>query len=366
METKKVLIIGLGLIGGSIAKALNKCLNIKNIVALTRNIDSVNNAVQDGIIREGYTVPNKEMWNCDMIFLCTPVKYAYEYLDIIADKSKPGCIITDVCSTKTKILDYINSTHPSLRFIGGHPMAGSEKNKYVASSAHLFENAYYILTPTRYTDSETVNFMIELTKGIGAIPVVLNAKDHDFITAGISHVPHIIASALVNMVKNLDNNEGKMQMLAAGGFKDITRIASSNPEMWESIIMSNYAQINRILTNYISILDNFKYQINKQKSENVRKFFYTAKKFRDSFPAKTKGLIEPLYEIVVDVVDEPGIIGEIASLLGRHNINIKNINISNNREFEYGCLKMSLPDYETAANSYKLLSEHGYRVFMNK
>lgn len=363
MVHKKVSIIGLGLIGGSIAKALRERLDIKDITAVNSNLDAVGQAIKDGVISRGFTEVNNHVFESDLIFICTPVKYAFEYLCKISGHIKPDCIVTDVCSTKAEIIDHVGNIPFPPCFVGGHPMAGSEKTGYGASSAHLFENAYYILSPSSTTTPQSLKCMEEIVSGIGAIPVVLDAREHDRITGAISHVPHIIASALVNMVKEMDTSDGKMQMLAAGGFRDITRIASSSPEMWESITLSNNRQISQILDCYIKMLIKFKGFMKQNDSRNILSFFESAKLFRDSISSRKAGLITPLYNILVDVVDKPGIIGEIATILGSEGINIKNINISNSREFEQGCLRITLPDSDSQNRAVDLLVNRGYRVF---
>ncbi|MCX7748941.1 MAG: prephenate dehydrogenase [Clostridia bacterium] len=363
MQNKKVTIIGLGLIGGSLAKALRERLNISDITVVNRSIEPVNQAIKEGIVSRGYTEVNQYVYNSDIIFICTPVKYAINYILAIADKVKKDCIITDVGSTKLEIVEYINGMQNAPLFIGGHPMAGAEKTGYSAGLSHLFENAYYILTPTKSSNAEGLDFLTALVKGIGAIPVIMDAEEHDVVTGCISHVPHIVASALVNMVRQLDSPDGKMHLLAAGGFKDITRIASSSPEMWESIILSNKEPIKGILETYVELIESFKSFIEKEDTASVFKYFESARDYRNSFPASKKGLINPLFEIIVDVIDKPGIIGKIATILGDNGINIKNINVSNNREFEQGCLKISLPDSESANFAFDILTDRGYKVY---
>ena len=139
-------------------------------------------------------------------------------------------------------------------FIGGHPMAGSEKTGFDHSNERILENAYYILTPGGEVGLEYISDFTELISSLGAIPMVLTAEEHDFITAGVSHLPHIIASALVNLVKTLDNDAEYMKTIAAGGFRDITRIASSSPVMWQQICMENHENISNVLDDYIRML----------------------------------------------------------------------------------------------------------------
>lgn len=271
MVDKKISVIGLGLIGGSIVKALNRA-GIKNITAVDIESRNIQEALEEGTISCGFNSVNDTVLDSDIIFICTSVKHALEYINIFAGKVRSGCIITDVCSTKGDIIKHIDQMSTPPCFIGGHPMAGTEKAGYSSGFAHLFENAYYILTPSKSTTEHALNIMMELISSIGAIPVLLEAEEHDRITGSISHVPHIIASALVNMVKKLDSPEGKMQMLAAGGFKDITRIASSNPEVWESIICSNKVLIKSILEEYINTIKSFSEMIDRNSPEEIYYF----------------------------------------------------------------------------------------------
>ncbi|MDF2522641.1 MAG: prephenate dehydrogenase [Clostridiales bacterium] len=362
-KNKRVAIIGLGLIGGSLARAFRERLGISDIIAVNPTSEALEEALKDNVISMGFTELNTHVYNSDVVVLCTPVKRTLEYLKILADKVKPDCIITDVGSTKSEVVACMNNMPGSPCFIGGHPMAGAEKSGYSASLSHLFENAYYILTPCKSTSSLSIDLMSEMINGIGAIPIIMDAAQHDKIAGTISHIPHIIASALVNMVKEQDAGDGKMQMLAAGGFKDITRIASSNPEMWENITLSNKQYVSDILEKYIICLNRYRGFIDAGDSKEVYDFFNSAKIFRDTFSNTGKGLLQPVYDIIADVVDKPGIIGEIATILGNKGINIKNINVSNSREYELGCLRISLPDAESLGKSFDLLIENGYKVY---
>ncbi|MDQ2084896.1 prephenate dehydrogenase [Herbivorax sp. ANBcel31] len=362
MVDKKISVIGLGLIGGSIVKALRERLNVSDITAIDNNVESLNQALKEGYISRGFSKLNKYIFDSDIIFICTPVKVTITYLDALKNNVKDGCIITDTSSTKGEIVNYINSMEKPPCFIGGHPMTGAEKTGFTSSYGHLFENAYYILSHTKSSTENTMETLYKIIEGLGAIPLKLNAQIHDKITATISHAPHVIASALVNLVKDSDLEE-KMQILAAGGFKDITRIASSSPQMWENIVLSNKEKIQKIIFDFIETLQSFIEYIDNNDSKNIYNFFESAKLYRDSFSNNRKGLIQPSNELVVDVIDKPGIIGEIATLLGQNGINIKNINVSNSREFEQGCLRITLPDSYSVDASFSLLTSIGYKVF---
>ncbi|MCX7842230.1 MAG: prephenate dehydrogenase [Clostridia bacterium] len=359
----KIGIIGLGLMGGSLAKALKLKAGIEDITAFNNTPQALSQAKAEGIISRGCTELNEHIFNCDIIFICTPVKPALHYLSVLSGRINPDCIVTDICSTKEEIVRFADSLSAPVTFVGGHPMAGSEKTGYAASVSHMFENAYYVLTPGKTSSERALKQLSELAALIGSIPVVIEPGEHDLVTAGISHVPHIIASTLVNLVRQEDTPDGKMQMLAAGGFRDITRIASSSPEMWENIVISNKHQIKRILEKYVELINIFSHKIECGDSRWIYEAFESARAFRDSFSARKRGPISPTHEIAVDVIDKPGIIGKIATILGDNGINIKNINVSNSREFEQGCLRVTLPDSSSVDSAFGLLEQNGYKVY---
>ncbi|HEX2946251.1 MAG TPA: prephenate dehydrogenase/arogenate dehydrogenase family protein [Clostridia bacterium] len=366
MKLDRISIIGLGLIGGSLAKALHGKLNVRSITAVDSDTDALGLALQQGIIEKGITVPDESVFTSDIIFICTPVKQAVKYIIEIAPLVNDTCIVTDTCSTKEEIAKAVAGLPHKLCFIGGHPMAGTERSGYVNSYAHMFENAYYALAPEASARPEAVDALAELVKGIGAIPIIMTAEEHDRAAAGISHIPHVIAASLVNMVSELDKEDGRMKTLAAGGFRDITRIASSNPLMWENIVMSNKAQVLALTELFREQLNHFTKALVSEDSSTIRDFFADAGRYRDSISDNQAGLIQPLYKLIVDVQDRPGIIGEIATILGMNNINIKNINVANSREFEQGCLIVSLSDPDSVNFAFDLLLNTGYKVYKNK
>ena len=243
MKNLTVGFIGFGLIGGSIARGLRSLYPDFRLVAYNYNPEHTNPNLL--LAKEEHTLDaivssfDEEFPKCDLIFLCAPVLRNISYLPELKRVMKDDCILTDVGSVKGNIHHAIKELDMEKSFIGGHPMAGSEKTGYDHSSIRLLNGAFYILTPTKQTPKETINLMQELVSSIGAISVVLNSSDHDDFTAAISHVPHIIAASLVNMVQDHDDDREHMRSLAAGGFKDITRIASSSPVMWENICLTN-------------------------------------------------------------------------------------------------------------------------------
>ena len=245
-------------------------------------------------------------------------------------------------------------------------MAGSERTGYRNSKARLLENAYYILTPTEKTPSEKTDFMERLVKSLGAIPLILSAAEHDYVTAGISHLPHVISASLVNLVKEKDNAEGIMKLIAAGGFKDITRISSSSPMMWEHICMTNKANILSLLDNYMETLQDIRRRISTLDSRATYDFFESARNFRESFTDVSGGPIKKSYVFYVDIPDEPGALATIVTLLAFQQINLKNIGITHNREVAEGSLLIEVWEEKEIRRAQEVLSSKGYIVRIKK
>ncbi len=357
-------IIGLGLIGGSLAKAFKKN-QIVHITALDLDEHALQKALEEKMINDYTTVIDHHFLQCDVIFLCTPVNQIPAQVQSLLPWIKSGCILTDVGSTKGSLLKEIEPLClDSIYFIGGHPMTGSEQTGYMASKAHLFENAYYILSPLGDIPTESMLLFTTLIESIGAIPIVLSPVYHDYVVAAISHVPHILAASLVNLVKALDEDSHDMHRLAAGGFKDITRIASSSPHLWQTICKDNSTEIFHVMDTFKTHLLQFEEDLRASRDDQIHSFFDTAREYRNTFSNRSPGPFVKTYEIIVDVEDLPGIIAEIATLLSKHHINIKNIGISNNREFENGVLQILFSDEQSQQKSILLLQQMNYSVYV--
>ena len=216
--------IGLGLIGGSIARALKEYNENIKIIAYDINTDSLKQAQKDRVTDVITDSIDDHFSTCDYIFLCAPVQKNDDNLNAVKKFMSPFCLLTDVGSVKSTIHEAIHEAGLEHCFIGGHPMAGSERTGYINSKASLLENAYYILTPTESVPGNRLEEYRELVTHMNAIPLILDYRKHDYVTAAISHLPHVIAASLVNLVKDSDYEDGIMKLIAAGGFKDITRI----------------------------------------------------------------------------------------------------------------------------------------------
>ncbi len=358
-----IAFIGLGLIGGSIARGLKRAQPEITIMAYMRTRKKLEQAQKDGIVDVILDGIGEPLRQCDFIFLCTPVEYNAQYLSSLLPFLKKGAIITDVGSTKTDIHQHVTALNMESVFIGGHPMAGSEKTGYEHSTDHLLENAYYIITPTALSRQEDVNRLVEIANLIGSIPIVLDYRRHDQITAAISHLPHVIASSLVNLVRDCDSEEGMMKRLAAGGFKDITRIASSSPEMWEQICMTNQKNLADILRQYITSLQEILSDLEQSDNQALHRLFETSRDYRNTISDKSKGAIAPEYSFTVDIVDEVGSISTLSVILASKGISIKNIGIVHNRELEGGVLQVEFYEENSIEKASAILQSKGYSIY---
>ena len=363
MDFKKIGFIGLGLIGGSLAKTIKRIYPETELIATSGHLSTITAAFEDHTISNDTLLAMKDFSDCDIIFLCAPVSNNIEYLKELKGIISESCLLTDVGSVKEPIQSAIKELGMESNFIGGHPMAGSEKTGLSNASETLLENAYYIITPTTKSPSPAVEELTGLVRSLGAIPLVLGYEQHDYATAAISHLPHVIAYSLVNLVRESDDENEIMKTIAAGGFKDITRIASSSPVMWENICLSNQEQILKLLDNYIHTLEVVRTNIADADSPALLDAFTAAKDYRDSITITAKGALKNVYELYLDLIDETGGIATVATILASNNLSIKNIGIIHNREFEGGVLRLEMYDGESLALAVALLKKHHYTIY---
>ncbi|RKJ51093.1 prephenate dehydrogenase [bacterium 1XD42-54] len=357
--------IGLGLIGGSLAMALRRIYPDCRIMAYTRTRATAEQAHAQHVIDDICESPSDLKFSaCDCVFLCTPVQSNIAALQSLKDVVTDTCILTDVGSVKSDIHQAASELGLGGRFIGGHPMTGSEKSGFSSAQAHLFENAYYVITPSEGTNPEALDIYRTLATDIGSLPLVLDYRQHDYVTAAVSHLPHLIAASLVNTVHDLDSKEEIMKMIAAGGFKDITRIASSSPEMWEHICLSNRENISEVMDTFMQLLEKCRTEMSAGNGAAIYETFERSRDYRDSFSSTSLGSIKKTYCVYCDIVDESGAIATIATTLAVNGINIKNIGIVHNREFEEGVLRIEFYEEEPSQKAAQILRQHRYEVLV--
>ena len=355
--------IGLGLIGGSVAKALKLAAPDCKIIAFDKDTQALSLAREEKIADCICSDVDNTFSTCDIFFLCTPVDFNTEYLTRIKAIRKPESIVTDVGSVKKTIHDAVRVLDMEDTFIGGHPMAGSERSGYSASRAGLLENAYYILTPTVSVSKDKLELLTKIMKEIGSIPIIMSEDKHDMVTAAISHLPHMAAYALVNLIHDSDDSDHTMKMIAAGGFKDITRIASSSPIMWQQICGENKEKLLDFMDNYMGELSKLRSYIEKEDHGFLYDYFSNAKDYRNDFNDVISGPISRSYRLTVSIPDETGIIAKLSGMFARKGINLKNMGIVHNREFEEGVLRIEFYDEFSLKEAISVLEETEYTIY---
>ncbi|MDF2724837.1 MAG: prephenate dehydrogenase [Paenibacillus sp.] len=359
----KIAVIGVGLMGGSLALCFRGKPGLQ-VAGYDISPAELDKAVKRGVIDEACATLEEAAEDAEFIFLCMPVGSLTVYLDrLLACRLQPGCIISDVGSTKATIAAHAHSRiGQNVYFIGGHPMAGSERSGVEAATSLLYENAYYVLTPDASVPQHVYDRLVGLLQFTKAQIVRVDALHHDDIVGAISHLPHVIAVALVNQIARYNEQDGLYRQLAAGGFRDITRIASSNPSMWRDILLNNRSVLQRLLRDWNDEIARFTSLLDEGDGEGIAEQFKQAGQFRSGLPERRKGMITPLFDVYVDVPDHPGIIGQIATLLGNHRINLSNIHIIESRAEVPGVLRLSFRNEGDMDAAIELLKQHEYVV----
>ncbi|MFM1652702.1 prephenate dehydrogenase [Brevibacillus sp. B_LB10_24] len=359
-----IAVLGVGLIGGSVAMALKENPGHR-LIGFDVRQDYLDKALTGGVIHAGTTDLQTAVRDADVIIIAAPVEQIYRLIDKLGEiELKAGAIVTDVGSTKSEVVRYAKVlTDKQITFIGGHPMAGSHKSGVEAASERLFENAFYVLTPGADVPAREVERLTNILSYTRAKVVVMDPAEHDQVVGAVSHFPHIIASALVNQVSQYNEGNDWYYRLAAGGFRDITRIASSNPRMWRDVLLNNRDHLLKIAADWRAELDRIMRLVEAGEAEEIENFFRSARDFRDQLPERKKGALPPLYDLYLDIPDHPGEIGRITTLLGAKQISITNIEILETREDIFGVLKITFRSEAEMEKGEELLHFFDYNVY---
>ncbi len=358
----KIAIIGLGLIGGSIGMALKKADN---------NLEIIGIDVEDKIIEKAISLKSVDWGTCsleegvkdaDIVIIAVSLSQTGSLAKTIIPFLKKGAIITDTGSTKHQIAKEIHHSiqaKEDIFYVGGHPMAGSEKSGIEAADPYLFENAVYVLLKN-FSQPKTREIIINIIEKTGAKILLMSSEEHDMMVATVSHLPHFLAGALVNTAGEIEKQHSNVFKIAAGGFRDMTRIADSQPDLWKDIFLSNRDSLLKVLEYYQKEISKLESLIKNKEEKNLLESLVKAKKLREQVPKKVKGLLPTLQEIVVTIPDNPGEIGKVANILGAKNINIIDIEILRVREGDGGTLRLGFIQQGEREEAIKVLSFFGY------
>ena len=280
---KRLAIIGVGLIGGSLALALRARGAVSEVIGIGRGEANLRRGVELGVIDRYSLDPCAGVKDADLVFLATPVCTIAGILGQIAPYLAPGAIVTDGGSAKEEI---VATCEPLMQegtfFIGGHPIAGTEHSGVEAAFATLYENRRCILTPTGLTDPAALATVVKMWEMAGSEVVLMDVHKHDRVLAAISHLPHMVAYSLVNSVGGYDRFDENILRYSAGGFRDFTRIASSDPVMWRDIALMNREAILEMMDFFAGSLAELRRLVATADSTGLETFFARSKEQRDA------------------------------------------------------------------------------------
>lgn len=357
---KTIYIAGLGLIGASMALGIKRDHPDYKILGYNRSQASRDIALERGIIDRGTDDFSSFAPLADVIILTLPIKQTIAFIQELAGLNlKEGVIISDAGSTKASIVEVAEEylAGKSVRFVGAHPMAGSHKTGAASADVNLFENAYYIFTPSSLTSQDTLEEMKDLLSGLHARFIEIDAKEHDRVTSQISHFPHILASGLMEQTAVYAQEHEMTRRFAAGGFRDMTRIAESEPGMWTSILLSNRETILERIEDFKERLDEIGQAISKGEEEQIWNFFNQAREQRQAMEIHKRGGVDSSYDLYVDVPDEEDVILRILELL--RGTSLVNIHINEeNREDVHGILQISFKNAQDLERAERLITEN--------
>ena len=357
---KTVYIAGLGLIGASMALGIKRDHPDYEILGYNRSQASRDIALERGMIDRATDDFASFAPLADVIILTLPIKQTIAFIQELAGLNlKEGVIISDAGSTKSDIVDAAEQylAGKPVRFVGAHPMAGSHKTGAASADVNLFENAYYIFTPSGLTSPDTLDEMKALLSGLHARFIEIDAKEHDRVTSQISHFPHILASGLMEQTAVYAREHEMTRRFAAGGFRDMTRIAESEPGMWTSILLSNREAIIERIEDFKERLDGIGQAISKGEEEQIWNFFNQAREQRQAMEIHKRGGVDSSYDLYVDVPDEEDVILQILELL--RGTSLVNIHINEeNREDVHGILQISFKNAQDLERAERLITEN--------
>ncbi|MDZ4654651.1 MAG: prephenate dehydrogenase/arogenate dehydrogenase family protein [Coriobacteriia bacterium] len=349
-EFGSVLIVGLGVIGGSIAAAARRLEPSPTLYGVDVDPDTLRFALEQGLVDAAAQpdVARSSGWlsgtDIGLIVLATPIEQTVEWLGVLADTGYAG-VVTDVASTKSRVVCAAEAEEGArFTFIGGHPMAGSERSGIGAAREELFDGAYYVLTPGAAAGAQAFRRLHAFVTSLGARVVSVDPTAHDEAVAIISHVPHIAAAALIELASARAAEGGEdLLRLAAGGFKDMTRIAAGSAELWTGICLDNAPAVTAGLEGLREVIAEFEKLVNAQDAEGIQVWLTRAAEVRRALPAQWVPATSRLSELSLPVSDRPGVISTVTTAVGRAGCNIEDIEIDHQSE-DSAVLRLVLTD----------------------
>ena len=349
-----VVIAGVGLIGGSVGLGIHQRFLAERVIGLDHDPAALDAARGLGAIDEAQLAPGPWLEEAGLVILATPVRTLVPLGRQLRPYLNDAAIVTDVGSVKNEIVEGLRE----LTFVGGHPMTGSERIGVQNADAALLENAVWVLTPDRESDPGAVATVRDFVEHLGARPLQVDPAQHDRLVAAVSHIPYLTAVALTTLVSD-DEDRDLMMLLAAGGFRDLTRVASGSPVMSRDMVVGNLEAVRETLSAFRGQLNILAAQI--EDPEALLAQGERAKRSRDSFPIVGRSLLPARFEVVIAVPDRPGQLARITKALGEAEVNIKDIEVLGIREAG-GAVRLAFDHPEAMTRATEVLRSVGYEA----
>ncbi len=349
-----VVVVGVGLIGGSVALGARQRFLADRVIGLDDDSEALEVARFHGVIDEARLEVGDWLGAADLVVLATPAATLVPLARRVAPHLRPDAIVTDVGSVKSDIVRAL----ADLRFVGGHPMAGSDRAGVRNADAALLENAVWVLTPSEGTDPDALARVRRFVEHLGARPIETDPERHDRLVATVSHLPYLAALALTHLAAE-DGDRDLMMLLAAGGFRDLTRVASGSPVMSRDMVRGNAAAVREALGGYRAALRRLEAHLDDP--EALLDDATRAKRTRDGIPIVRRSLLPPRPEVVLAVPDAPGQLARITAACGEADVNIKEIEVLSIREAG-GAVRLAFEDPETLERAVEALRRAGYEA----
>ena len=348
------VIAGVGLIGGSLALGLRQRGLARKIIGYDASFDALQEAEALGVVDEIKTKSGEWLRDADLVVLAAPVRVLIPLARELAPFLNPSALVTDVGSVKSSIASEMEGLGVR-NFVAGHPMAGSERGGVSHARAALLENAVWVLAPTDQTPLTALSRVRTLVEELGAAPVVMPPDAHDSLVATVSHLPYLASLALTHMVAR----DERLSLLAAGGFRDLTRVASGDPRMSRDMVVENKAALRDALSRFRRQLERLEADLDDP--EELLAAAQEGKRTRDSLPVVKRSLLPQKHDLVVAMPDQPNQIGLVTQALGAQHVNIKDIEVLAIRE-DGGALRLGLESEEAVTQAADILTREGFEV----
>jgi prephenate dehydrogenase len=359
----RVAIVGTGLVGASLGLALRALADVSEVVGYDRDDAQLEVAAARGALSRTADSPAAAADGADVVVVAVPVSAIPAVADALAPALRPGAILTDVASVKSSVVPTLQAAAPDgVHVIGGHPMAGSHEAGAAHASGELFVGATYLLTPTADTDPEAYRTLHRLLTGVGARVVAVDPDRHDLLVAVVSHLPQLAATTLMNLAAERARAEhAGLLLLAAGGFRDATRVAASNPELWIDICAENRDAIVAVLDDYRERVGGLRSLLAVGDETSLRRLLDDARAARRTLPGK-ETVTGALVELHIPIPDRPGVLAEVTTTVGAAGVNIEDLGIEHAPEGGRGTLRLAIVGFRAAGEARAALEGLGYEV----